>query len=134
ALFAKQQIFPDDPLHPEQNKSNSGKLMLTILIIQLVAIAGAYLFSSLSKRIGNFKVLVLAVMIWIGICIAAYLTYTQVQFYFLAAAVGMVMGGIQSLCRSTYSKLMPPTNDTASYFSFYDVCEKIGTVLGTVSF
>ena len=134
ALFAKQQIFPDIPGDAEANKSNSGKLMITILIIQLVAIVGAYLFSNLSRRIGNFKVLVIGVIVWIVICISAYNTHTQVQFYFLAAAVGMVMGGIQSLCRSTYSKYMPPTNDTASYFSFYDVCEKLGTVIGTASF
>ncbi len=134
ALFAKQQIFPDIPGNAEANKSNSGKLMITILIIQLVAIIGAYLFSNLSKKIGNFKVLVIAVLIWIAICISAYLTHTQVQFYFLAATVGMVMGGIQSLCRSTYSKHMPATNDTASYFSFYDVCEKLGTVIGTATF
>ena len=134
ALFAKQQIFPDIPGDAEANKSNSGKLMITILIIQLVAIVGAYLFSNLSKRIGNFKVLVIGVLIWTGICISAYFTYTQFQFYLLAAAVGMVMGGIQSLCRSTYSKYMPATKDTASYFSFYDVCEKMGTVMGTATF
>lgn len=134
ALFAKQQIFPDVPGDAATNASNSGKLMLTILIIQLVAIAGSYVFSSLSKRFGNFKVLAFGILIWIGICIAAYYTYTQLQFYFLAAAVGTVMGGIQSLCRSTYSKYMPQTHDTASYFSFYDVCEKIGTVIGTATF
>ena len=134
ALFAKQQIFPDDPNNPEANKSNSGKLMLTILIIQIVAIAGSYIFSRLSKTYGNFKVLVVAVLIWIGICIAAYYTSTQTQFYILAATVGLVMGGIQSLCRSTYSKYMPPTHDTASFFSFYDVCEKLGTVIGTATF
>lgn len=134
ALFAKQQIFPDDPNNPEGNKSNSGKLMLTILIIQIVAIAGSYIFSKLSKNYGNFKVLVAAVLIWISICISAYYTTTQLQFYILAATVGLVMGGIQSLCRSTYSKYMPPTHDTASYFSFYDVCEKLGTVIGTATF
>ena len=134
ALFAKQLIFPDDPNNPEGNKSNSGKLMLTILIIQVVAIAGSYIFSNLSKRFGNFKVLVVAVLIWIGICVAAFYTTTQVEFYLVAATVGLVMGGIQSLCRSTYSKYMPPTHDTASYFSFYDVCEKLGTVIGTATF
>ncbi len=134
AIFAKQQIFPDDPLRPEENAANSGKLMLTILIIQIVAIGGAFTFSRLSKSIGNFKVIAIAIFIWIGICIAAYYTYSQMQFYILAATVGLVMGGIQALCRSTYSKHMPPTNDTASYFSFYDVCEKVGTVLGTATF
>src|SRR5207244_10553888 len=87
-----------------------------------------------SKKIGNLKVLMLGVMVWIGICVAAYFVYSQMAFYCLAGTVGLVMGGIQSLSRSTYSKLMPPTKDTASYFSFYDVCDKVSTVIGTLSF
>ena len=80
------------------------------------------------------KVLIAGVLIWIGICISAYFVYTQMAFYGMAATVGLVMGGIQSLSRSTYSKLMPPTKDTASYFSFYDVCDKVSTVIGTATF
>ena len=133
AIFAKQQIFPDTG-NKETDAANTGKLMMTILIIQIVAIAGAYLFSTLSKKWGNIKVLMGGVVIWISICIAAYFIYTPVSFYCMAGAVGMVMGGIQSLCRSTYSKFMPPTKDTASFFSFYDVCEKVGTVFGTATF
>ena len=73
--------------------------------------------------------------IWIGICIMAYFVTEKVQFYVIAALVGMVMGGIQSISRSTYSKLIPSeTQDTASFFSFYDVLEKIAIVLGTFSF
>lgn len=133
ALFAKQIIFPDTG-NKETDDANSGKLMFTILIIQIVAIGGSYLFSYCSAKIGNLKVLMLGVIVWIGICFSAYFVYTQTQFYILAATVGMVMGGIQSLSRSTYSKLMPPTNDTASYFSFYDVCDKVSTVIGTATF
>ena len=73
-------------------------------------------------------------IIWIGICIAAYFTHKAVEFYILAGVVGLVMGGVQSLARSTYSKLLPETKDTASYFSFYDVTEKIGVVIGTLAF
>ena len=112
----------------------STQLIATILIIQLVAIAGAYLMAKLSERWGNLKVLLLTVFIWIGVCIAAYFTTTAVQFYILAAVVGLIMGGIQSLSRSTYSKLMPPTSDTTSFFSFYDVTEKVAIVLGMASF
>jgi MFS transporter, UMF1 family len=109
-------------------------LITSILIIQLVAIGGAYLFRLLSARTGNIFALGCLIVIWVGICIFAYFTRTAVQFYILAFWVGMVMGGIQSMSRSTYSKLLPETKDTASYFSFYDVCDKIGTVIGTLSF
>lgn len=109
-------------------------LIISILIIQLVAIGGAYLFSMLSSKTSNVFALGCLILVWVAICIFAYVTYTALQFYCLAFLVGMVMGGIQSMSRSTYSKLLPETNDTASYFSFYDVCDKIGTVVGTSSF
>jgi len=115
-------------------KMESTQLIVTILIIQLVAIAGAYLMSKLSERFGNLRVLILVVFIWIGVCVAAYFTTTAMEFYILAAVVGLIMGGIQSLSRSTYSKLMPPTKDTASFFSFYDVTEKVAIVLGMFTF
>jgi MFS transporter, UMF1 family len=133
ALFAKQQIFPNTG-NKETDAANGGKLILTILIIQIVAIGGSYLFSFFSKKIGNLKVLLIGVLIWAGICAWAYFVYTQMEFYCLAGTVGLVMGGIQSLSRSTYSKLMPPTKDTASYFSFYDVCDKVSTVIGMTTF
>ncbi len=110
------------------------ELITTILIIQLVAIAGAWLMAKLSEKFGNLRVLMLVVFIWIGICIAAYYTTLDTQFYALAAVVGLVMGGIQSLSRSTYSKLMPVTHDTASFFSFYDVTEKLAIVIGMFTF
>ncbi len=118
----------------EELKLQSSQLILTVLIIQLVAIAGALLFSRLSKATNNVFTLSVIICIWIGICVFAYFIQTAFQFYGLAFCVGMVMGGIQSLSRSTYSKLLPPTKDTASYFSFYDVCDKVGTVVGTLSF
>jgi UMF1 family MFS transporter len=118
----------------DELKMKSTELIITILIIQLVAILGAYLFSLVSKRTSNIFSLGILIVIWIGICIAAYYTKTVMQFYMVAFAVGMVMGGIQSMSRSTYSKLLPETSDTASYFSFYDVCDKVGTVIGTLSF
>ncbi|MBS1782454.1 MAG: MFS transporter [Bacteroidetes bacterium] len=110
------------------------QLISTILIIQLVAIAGAYLMAKLSEKFGNLKVLFAVVLFWIFICIYAYFVQNAAQFYITAIAVGIVMGGIQSLSRSTYSKLMPPTTDTASFFSFFDVTEKIAIVIGMFSF
>ncbi len=113
----------------------TSSLIITILIIQLVAIAGANLMSRLSKLYGNVQVLFLVVVVWIGICIAAYFVDTINMFYLLAAVVGLVMGGIQSLSRSTYSKFLPEnTPDTASFFSFYDVTEKLAIVAGLACF
>ena len=111
-------------------------LIVAILIIQLIAIPGAFTISKLSSRIGNLPALMVCVCIWIGICVYAYFIPRgdEIQFYILASIVGFVMGGIQSLSRSTYAKLMPVTRDTASFFSFYDVSEKIGIVIGLFSF
>jgi MFS transporter, UMF1 family len=106
-------------------------LIVSILLIQLVAVAGATLTSRLSARIGNIQTLILVNIFWIGICVYAYFVTTPVQFYIAAGLVGLVMGGIQTLSRSTYSKMLPEgTLDTASYFSFFDVSEKIGIVIG----
>jgi len=111
-------------------------LIIAILLIQLVAIPGAFLISRLSSRLGNFNALMIVIFFWIIICVAAYFVpkHNIVLFYGLGACVGFVMGGIQSLSRSTYSKLMPETKDTASFFSFYDVTEKIAVVIGMFSF
>jgi UMF1 family MFS transporter len=122
-------IFGSKVLHlPSTN------LIVIIVIIQLVAIPGAYLISKLSGIYGNLQVLIGVVLFWAGICFAAYFMQTAIHFYILGIAVGLVMGGIQSLSRSTYSKLMPVTNDTASFFSFYDVTEKIAIVIGLTAF
>lgn len=118
----------------DEIKMEQTQLITTILIIQLVAIFGAYLFSLLSKRTNNIFTLAVLIFCWIGVCVYAYFTRTANDFYILAFCVGMIMGGIQSMSRSTYSKLLPETKDTASYFSFYDVCDKLGTVIGTLSF
>ncbi|MEO6916528.1 MAG: MFS transporter [Chitinophagaceae bacterium] len=120
----------------------TSKLILTILIIQLVAILGAWGIAKLSEKYGNIKTLIGVVMVWIGLCIGAWYIAVlhdhdvdvEMYFYVLGGVVGLVMGGIQSLSRSTYSKLMPVTKDTTSYFSFFDVTEKIAIVIGMFSF
>ena len=111
-------------------------LIIAILLIQIIAIFGAWLLSKLSTVIGNIPTLMTCVLIWIFICIwGYYIPAKNVNaFYLLASVVGFVMGGIQSLSRSTYSKLMPETHDTTSFFSFYDVTEKIAIVIGMFSF
>ncbi|MGY6521404.1 MAG: MFS transporter [Mongoliitalea sp.] len=111
------------------------KLILTILIIQIVAIGGSYFFAYLSKFYGNKFSLITMVMIWILVCGGAYYVETEYQFYALAFVVGSVMGGIQSLSRATYSKLIPESTTLhASYFSFFDVTEKLAIVFGTFSY
>jgi MFS transporter, UMF1 family len=116
-------------------KLESGKLIQTVLVIQLVGAIGAWFFARLSKKKGNRFSLLVMITIWIAICIAAYFIANEYQFYVLAAIVGLVMGGIQALSRATYSKLIPEnTVDHASYFSFYDVTYNLSIVLGTFSY
>jgi MFS transporter, UMF1 family len=105
-------------------------LISTVLMLQFLGVAGAWSFARLSTRIGNFKALILAVIIWIFICFGAYGVLSVRGFLIAAAFIGFVMGGCQSLARSTYSKLLPETTDHTSFFSFYDVMEKMATVLG----
>ena len=108
---------------------------MTVLIMQIVAILGSYSFAKLSDYRGNKFSLIIMVIIWGLICVAAYLVSEKQQFYLLAAIVGMVMGGIQALSRATYSKLIPSnTTDHASYFSFYDVTYNVSIVVGTFSY
>lgn len=128
-LYAKREIFSGK----YEDQATTG-LILAILLIQLLGAAGAFLLSRLSKQIGNIKSLIVAVSIWVPLCISAYFLTTPFGFYFLAAGVGLVMGGTQALARSTYSKFLPETQDHASYFSFYDVTEKVGIVFGTFFF
>ena len=124
ATFGKEVLALED-----------GKLIMTILVIQLVAVIGAYAFAWLSKLKGNRFSLLGMVFIWIFICIFAFFISNEIEFFTLAFVVGMVMGGIQSLSRSTYSKLIPEnTIDHASYFSFYDVLFNLSIVFGTFSY
>ena len=111
-------------------------LIVTVLLIQVVAILGAFLFSRLSESKGNFFALKVTIVIWMVVCFCAFMLHkdlpnVSIYFYSLGAILGLVLGAIQSLTRSTYSKLLPDTEDHATYFSFYDVTEKIAIVLGT---
>jgi len=122
--FGEQEINWGD-----SDKKTLG-LISSILIIQLVAVLGSFLTSKASSRFGNINTLIFINCIWLVLCVAAYFVTQPLEFYITAGFVGLVMGGIQALSRSTYSKFLPDTKDTTSYFSFYDVSEKIGIVLG----
>jgi UMF1 family MFS transporter len=122
--------FGDKELNLDQNK-----LILTVLIIQIVAIFGAYFFAYISKNKGNKFSLIIMNILWIIICVSAYFIQDENQFYLLATTVGLVMGGIQSLSRSTFSKLIPiEIEDNASFFNFYAISYNISIVLGTFSY
>ncbi len=123
-------LFGTDVLHLA-----SDSLIATILVIQLVGALGAWLFARLSRIKGNRFALILMNLIWIVVCVGAYFTRTEEQFYGLAVLVGLIMGGIQALSRATYSKLIPEdTTDHTSYFSFYDVTFYVSVVMGTFSY
>ena len=137
-IFLMATPFGSDVVFPKSDEKY--KLIITILVIQIIAILGAYLFSKLSKRIGNKNVITIAVIIWIGCCLSAFsLNHEnpniQYQFYGLAALIGLVMGGLQAMSRSTYSKLLPQNSmENTTFFSFYDVLEKIAIIIGMLIF
>jgi UMF1 family MFS transporter len=126
-------IFANKEIDWPEGSGSSG-LIIAILLIQIVGAIGAFLMSRLSNVIGNIKTLIVSVCIWLVICSMGMIVKTPVEFYVLASLVGLVMGGVQAMARSTYSKYLPETTDHASYFSFYDVTEKLGIVLGLVFF
>jgi UMF1 family MFS transporter len=109
-------------------------LIMSIILIQVIAIFGAILAARSSQRFGNIPTLIALNVIWVMICTYAYFIETPNQFYVVAGFVGLVMGGIQSTARAAYSKYLPETEDTTSYFSFYDVAEKIGIIIGMFLF
>jgi UMF1 family MFS transporter len=114
----------------ESKSQSTTGLIICILLIQLVAVLGAFLTSRASTKFGNIPTLIVINGFWVLLCAFAYFITKPIHFYIMASLVGLVMGGIQSLSRSTYSKLLPETEDTASFFSFFDVSEKIGIVIG----
>ena len=126
--------FGEEEISWGSSKEKTLGLIISILLIQVVAIFGAILTARASKYFGNIPVLIFINFFWVVLCVIAYFTKTPTQFYSVAGFVGLVMGGLQSLSRSTYSKLLPKTFDTTSFFSFYDVTEKIGIVIGMLCF
>lgn len=130
AVLFLASTFAEKVLH-----FDTQNLIMVVLVLQIVAVGGAWASAKLSGRKGNKFSIMVMLVIWTIICITGYFVETGYDFYMLAAAVGLVMGGIQSLSRATYAKLLPEdTPDTASYFSFYDVMDKISTVVGTFTF
>ena len=125
--FGEQEI-----IWPEGEKTTG--LIVSILLIQLIAIFGAMFTARISKKLGNIYTLVILNLFWAILCIGAYFITKPLEFYIAAGLVGLVMGGIQALSRSTFSKMIPETDNTTSYFSFYDVSQKVSIVLGMTLF
>ncbi|MCM4169917.1 MFS transporter [Arenibacter sp. TNZ] len=123
--------FGEEEILWDSDSERTTGLIVSILLIQLVAIIGATVTAMASRAFGNIRTLIVVNVMWVMICVYAYFLTTPIDFYIAAGCVGIVMGGIQALSRSTYSKFIPKTIDTASFFSFYDVAEKIGIVIGT---
>lgn len=125
--------FGDQEIKWPKDEKTIG-LIVSILLIQLIAVFGAMLTAKISEKIGNIYTLIILNFIWAFLCMGAYFITTPMEFYIAAAMVGMVMGGIQALSRSTFSKMIPETDNTTSYFSFYDVSQKVSVVFGMTLF
>ena len=125
--------FGESEVNWSDEEKTSG-LIISILIIQLIAVLGSILAAFFSKKIGNLNTLIFFNLLWSGLCIYGYFVYEPIQFYIAAAFVGFAMGGIQSLSRSTFSKFLPKTTNTTSFFSFYDIAQKLSIVIGTFLF
>ncbi len=133
-VMAVAQFFGLDEIDWVSDDQKTSGMLISILMIQLIAIPGAWGMAIIADRYGNKVSLGVALVIWCVLCGAVYFVHSPTEFYIIAGCVGLVMGGIQSVGRSTYSMYLPKTNDSASYFSFYDALEKIGMVLGLVLF
>lgn len=135
SLFGTKEVTRIDENGNEVVGLADGQLIVAVLLVQVIAIPGAILFSYCSKRFSNLNTLKIALLMWAAVCIFAYtVVKTPITFYIAAGCIGFIMGGTQSLARSTYSKFLPVTNDSASYFSFFDVTEKVGLIIGLLSF
>jgi UMF1 family MFS transporter len=128
-------IFLATTFAKEELKMETAELISIVLLLQIVGIGGAYLFAAISDRKGNKISLTITLVIWALVCVSAFLVQTKTQFYGVAFGVGLVMGGVQSLSRATYSKLIPEdTQNNTSFFSFMDIVEKSSVILGSLSF
>jgi UMF1 family MFS transporter len=134
-FFGQKEVVRMDEMGHEVTGLSTPQLIIAIIFVQLIAIPGAIVFSRSSKKWGNLSVLRIALLIWVGVCCFAYFVVrTPATFFIAAGLIGFVMGGTQSLARSSYSKFLPETTDHASYFSFYDVTEKVGLIIGLFAF
>ncbi|MFM9983988.1 MAG: MFS transporter [Flavobacteriales bacterium] len=135
SLFGTKEVIRIDENGQQVVGLADGQLIVAVILVQIIAIPGAMLFSYASRKLGNLQTLKIALIVWGCVCLFAYfVVHTPVEFYIAAGAIGFIMGGTQALARSTYSKFLPVTTDNASYFSFFDVTEKVGLIIGLLAF
>ena len=104
-------------------------LIMALLITQFVGFPAAIIYGKLGERFGTKLALLLAVAVYIGVTVYGYAMDEVRDFYILAITVGLVQGGIQSLSRSMYARIIPK-NKSAEFFGFYNMLGKLAAVLG----
>lgn len=108
-------------------------LMLTLLLVQAVALVGALIFARLAGRIGARHAVMVTLVIWIGVVLYAYFIRTPAQFFVLGGLAGLVMGGSQALSRSLYGSMIP-VDASAEFYGFYTVFSKFSAIWGPFTF
>ena len=106
------------------------ELMVTLLLVQVVAIGGALIFSRLANRIGARRSVMFALVLWSGVVTYGYFIHTATEFFILGMVVGVVLGGTQALSRSFYGAMIPE-QASAEFYGFYSVFSKFSVDLGT---
>lgn len=107
----------------------SDSLIKALLLVQFIGFPAALVFGRLGQWFGTRNALLLAIGVYMGMTLWAYWLQTEAQFYLMAAAIGCVQGGIQSLSRAYFSRLIPP-GQAGQYFGFYNMLGKFAAVLG----
>lgn len=110
-------------------------LIATILIVQFVAFGGGVLHGVVARRLGAKKTIMVSLVVWIMVVVAAFFVQAgqQLQFYGLAVGIGLVLGGTNALARSLFSQMVPAGRE-AQYFSLYEVGERSTSWLGPLVF
>jgi UMF1 family MFS transporter len=108
-------------------------LMLTLLLIQFIAMGGALLFGRIAERTGAKHAIMITLVIWSGVVMYAYFIHSAAQFMFLGAVVGLVLGGSQALSRSFFGSMIPESA-SSEFYGFYTVFTKFSSIWGPLVF
>ena len=117
----------------EELKLTTTALMVTLLLVQVVAIGGALIFSWLANRIGAKRSVMFALVLWSGVVTYGYFIHTATEFFILGMIVGVVLGGTQALSRSLYGAMIPE-QASAEFYGFYSVFSKFSSIWGPTTF
>ncbi|MFC0032073.1 MFS transporter [Micromonospora chaiyaphumensis] len=119
----------------EELKLEQSTLIVTILLVQFLAFGGALALGALARRIGAWKTVLLSLVLWTGVIIAAFRLPAEapLPFMVLGGCIGLVLGGSQALSRSLFSQLIP-TGKEGEYYGFYEISDKGTSWLGPLAF